>query len=533
MSGSSNYRPLPRAKVDLLDDATTLRSKSGTITKELRTMLDSLRQSLAIYSMPIENDVVAGARLVSEIGQGTFGIVWRAVDCQTNADVAVKVFRYERLAVDLTLHQFRRGARIMRRLNESREAPKTIVRLLRSDEADTAFVMEYMPRLDLTSNVDEWDTSVRLEVFENICRAVEFAHSRGVVHRDIRPQNILVRDSGFPVLADFDIADYTFLTKDTRLAPGNYLYAAPEQLACTGDPRNFAVDFFSLGRVLQFLLQGVNPTMGQRHVAGFPEFDDFFARTLNEDPESRPRSIRELLRLIPASPGTRRDSGELHSIPNFQNVRDQADRFWSDAQTLGKRKLYRTAIKKANEAIALIRDVDYGRCDDWERERDSWSVAIGERPLSAFIQELLHRYLPRKVALALGVLVVVVTAGSPWLKFLRASGSDAAIKVPGSDLSNVGLPIPAASANKQRQNIPDAAVAVDAGNSSAISTIETKNSAFALITSEPAMVRARAWMRSGLGNHSAVGPVLPLREGALALEPDEIQIGHLCLPYPI
>ncbi len=528
MSGSSKYRPLPRGKVDLLDDATTLRSKSGTITKELRGMLDSLRQDLAVYSMPVENDLVAGTRLVSEIGEGTFGVVWRAVDCQSGTDVAVKVFRYERLAVDLALHQFRRGARIMRRLSESREAPETILRLLRSDEADTAFVMEYMPHLDLTSNVDNWNMSARMEVFRIICRAVEFAHSRGVVHRDIRPQNILVRDDGLPVLADFDIADYTFLTKDTRLAPGTYLYAAPEQLACAGDPRNFAVDIFSLGRVLQFLLRGSDPLIGQKQVEGFPEFNDLFAKALSEDPENRPGSIRELLRLIPVSfaDGTPRNSRELQSLPNLQQVKGQADVLWSEAQALAKRKFYRPAIKKADQAIPLIQDLDYGRCDDWERERDSWRVAIGERPVSASIQEYLYRFLPRRVALPVGVLAVVVIASSPLLKLVRSSNSDLGpIRAPASTSSGGGASVTTPSANGSRQNILDTALALDVADSGADSATEKTTPAFALVKSEAAMARARAWMRAGLGNHSMVGPVLPLRKGALALDPDQVQIG--------
>jgi serine/threonine protein kinase len=420
VSEVSSYRPLPKESVERLDFATTVRSKSVPISRQLRNEIQALLQELVQYPMPDEGDIVAGARLVSVVGQGAFGVVWKAKDLETGLDVAVKVFRNERLAVELALHQFRRGIRIMRRLSESKEAPRTVVRFLRSDAADTAFVMEYVPHLDLALNISTWDISARLQTFRLVCEAVAFAHSKGVVHRDIRPQNILVRSDATPVLADFDIADFTFLTKNTQLSPGTVLYSAPEQLAGDVGPRTPTVDIFSLGRLLQFLLLRRDPLVGVRTLEDHSGYDEVLSGALDHDPARRPQSVTELLELVPQ--GLFREAAQSEQAASVSSAagaaRRTADLLWADAVQLASRRQFRSALTKADKAIKLIQDIDYNRCDDWQRESDRWKVATGERSLSAHMQEAFHRYLPLRMALLLGGVAICVLAALPLLKIL-------------------------------------------------------------------------------------------------------------------
>jgi predicted Ser/Thr protein kinase len=442
MIGTSGYRSLPKDSVERLDAATLERSKSAMVSRDLRNDIQALHQELAQYAMPEEGDLVAGARLLSEVGLGAFGVVWRARDLETGLDVAVKVFRRERLAVELALHQFRRGIRIMRRLSESSEVPGTVVRFLRADDADTAFLMEYVPCHDLAANVRGWNIEHRLEVFRRVCEAVAFSHSKGVVHRDIRPQNILVRDDATPVLADFDIADFTSLTKNTQLSPGTAVYSAPEQLA--GDMRRKAVtvDIFSLGRLLQFLLLQHDPLIGVRELNAFPGYNDVLSRALAIDPARRPQSVGELLQLIPVGVLPNLHQSELYG-PFAEEVRadiEKADRLWAVAVKLAASKKYWAAVSKADKAIELIREIDYDRCDDWQRERARWEVAKGDRPVWAYVQEEFFRYATLKLALPLGGLAVIGMAAVPLAKLRWSEGPTPSPSLPAQPIVSTAAP---------------------------------------------------------------------------------------------
>ncbi len=518
---SNNYEPLPRDLVFALDDATTKRSREHSADRELRDTIQRLYRRLAQFSMPTEGDVVAGARLVVEVGQGAFGIVWKAYDEERQSDVAVKVFRYERLAVELALHQFRRGARIMKRLSESSEAPATVLRMLRTDEAETAFAMEYLPRLDLTRNVARLTVKERLGFFSQICEAVSFAHSKGVVHRDIRPHNILVRDNDTPVLADFDIADFAFTTKNTRLAIGTLLYAAPEQLAGDNDPRNFAVDIFSLGRVLQFLLLGKDPPATTTTLSGFSEFDEILSQSLAIEPSKRPQTVEHLVSLLPLHVSATVETVPLLFADSIKKL-ETAKSVWRDAARLASNKMFRAAIKKGEAAIGLVQDDDYSLWDDWKSELDRWKVLVGDRTWAAHTQELFHRVVPGKTGLLIAGLLLIVAVTVPVLKVVvSAHGPSTTNEAPPStSLSGVATvkisspPATAASASPT----PDAPKLLK-------TPVVTANPAFSNLTNASSHARGEEWLARGVGRMGQQEPVLPLREHKLALDVDEVQLG--------
>jgi serine/threonine protein kinase len=183
------------------------------------------------------------------------------------------------------------------------------------------FVMEFVDGSDLQVLLKtgvSWDLEQRLEVAFQTADALDFAHRAGVIHRDMKPGNVMVvsSESGPHVkLVDFGIAhvERSNLTQE-QSHPGTFTYMAPEQLrGDVVDPLDPRRDVFSLGIVLCELFSGHHPFEAKsealitnrvlhgdpdppsRHVAGLPpELDTLILRMLAKDPEQRPGTAREV-----------------------------------------------------------------------------------------------------------------------------------------------------------------------------------------------------------------------------------------------
>src|SRR5215469_3429246 len=202
-------------------------------------------------------------KLVERIGIGGMGEVYRAfrTDDQYRKEVAIKLVRAEQ-GSGYILDRFRNERQILASL----EHPN-ICRLLdggTTPEGLPYFVMELIEGEPIDKYCAEHKSSVehRLELFLQVCSAVQFAHQRLIVHRDIKPANILVTKEGQPKLLDFGIAKILDPSANSAapvtlfqvLTPG---YASPEQVK--GEPITTASDVYSLGVVLYELLTGLSP----------------------------------------------------------------------------------------------------------------------------------------------------------------------------------------------------------------------------------------------------------------------------------
>ena len=202
-------------------------------------------------------------RIVREIGHGGMGAVYLATraDDEFSKEVAIKIVAAPLGDEDL-IRRFRRERQILAGL----EHP-LIARLLdggTTDEGLPYLVMEFVDgvRIDEYCRSRRLDTRERLRLFLDVCDAVQHAHANLVVHRDLKPQNILVTPDGRPRLLDFGIA--TLLTSEsgtgftqTALNAMTPEYASPEQLR--GERISIASDVYSLGIVLYELLTGTRP----------------------------------------------------------------------------------------------------------------------------------------------------------------------------------------------------------------------------------------------------------------------------------
>jgi eukaryotic-like serine/threonine-protein kinase len=201
-----------------------------------------------------------------EIAAGGMGAVYRAIraDGQYKQQVALKIVRSE-LGTELTATRFKNERQILATLNHP-----NIARIL--DGGTTAegmpyFVMELVEgqRIDQYCDAHKLATAERLKLFLQVCSAVENAHQHLVIHRDIKPGNILVNAEGVPKLLDFGIAKI-LEANEAADQPEQTIslirlltpeYASPEQVK--GEPITTASDIYSLGVVLYELLTGRTP----------------------------------------------------------------------------------------------------------------------------------------------------------------------------------------------------------------------------------------------------------------------------------
>jgi serine/threonine protein kinase len=203
--------------------------------------------------------------LAREIGAGGMGTVYLGVrtDDEYLQAVAVKLLRPGMYSPYL-LSRFRYERQILATLQHP-----NIARLIDGGTAPDGrpyFVMEYVEGLPIVEFCErhEWSLTKRLDLFRQVCAAVQHAHQKLVIHRDIKPCNILVSDDGEPKLLDFGIAKLLV----PELAPEGVRttisfrmmtpeYGSPEQLRC--EPVTTATDVYSLGIVLYELLTAKRP----------------------------------------------------------------------------------------------------------------------------------------------------------------------------------------------------------------------------------------------------------------------------------
>jgi serine/threonine protein kinase/tetratricopeptide (TPR) repeat protein len=225
-------------------------------------------------SPPLEQagTVIAGRyTLLEEVGDGGMGTVWKAEQTQpVRRIVALKLIKAG-MDTRTVLSRFeaeRQALALMEHPN--------IARVLDGGTTDSGrpyFVMEFVPGVPITEFCDEEHMSVaeRLDLFLQVCRAVQHAHTKGVIHRDLKPGNILVSRldptaPGVPKVIDFGLAKAMQepLTEVSRLTLhgvllGTPLYMSPEQADSNNLDIDARTDIFALGVILYELLTGTTP----------------------------------------------------------------------------------------------------------------------------------------------------------------------------------------------------------------------------------------------------------------------------------
>ena len=291
-----------------------------------------------------KGDRLGRFHLLEELGQGGMGSVYRARDEADGTIVAVKVIRPEAMQSSESLGRFRREAQVLTEVNNPH-----VTNLIEFNEDDVVpyLVMEFVAGQSLQQRLDrekKLDEPTAVAIMSDVCRALSAAHRRGIVHRDIKPDNILLADSDEKrvKLSDFGVARQLFDVESTRLtqagsAVGTPLYMSPEQCEDGGsaDPRS---DVYSIGATLFHLLAGRPPFLAnsfarlvRMHVEDAPPdlhaINDSLTesvcrivdRALAKQPQSRYSGSDELLRTFEDLAAGESSSAESHPLLPSEN----------------------------------------------------------------------------------------------------------------------------------------------------------------------------------------------------------------------
>ncbi|MGU3501972.1 Stk1 family PASTA domain-containing Ser/Thr kinase [Mycobacterium sp. C31M] len=253
------------------------------------------------------------------IGFGGMSEVHLARDVRLHRDVAVKVLRAD-LARDPSFYlRFRREAQNAAALNHP-----AIVAVYDTGEADTPngplpyIVMEYVDGVtlrDIVHTEGPMEPKRAIEIIADACQALNFSHQHGIIHRDVKPANIMISKSGAVKVMDFGIAralaDAGNSVTQTAAVIGTAQYLSPEQ--ARGEKVDARSDVYSLGCVLYEILTGEPPFIGDspvavayqhvredavppstRHAGISPELDAVVLKALSKNPENRYQSAAEM-----------------------------------------------------------------------------------------------------------------------------------------------------------------------------------------------------------------------------------------------
>jgi serine/threonine-protein kinase len=206
--------------------------------------------------------------IIRPLGSGGVADVYLAHDEVLGRDVALKMLNRERSGDEEFVERFRREARSAAALSH----PNIVSIYDRGESGDGScyISMEYLPGGTLKDRISRdgrLSPSVAAEVAVQISEALGAAHERGVIHRDIKPQNVLVTRSGDVKVVDFGIARAESDTSMTRtnLVMGTAAYMSPEQ--ATGSETEPRGDLYSLGVVMYEMLTGELPFKGEDPIA--------------------------------------------------------------------------------------------------------------------------------------------------------------------------------------------------------------------------------------------------------------------------
>jgi eukaryotic-like serine/threonine-protein kinase len=250
--------------------------------------------------------------IVEEIGRGAMGVVYRAHDPNLDIDLALKVLRKDRTGNEPFVRRFMAEARALGRLDHPE-----IVRVfnVERDGEDVYIAMELIAGVPISSRMKEQPCSTPATIADfalHMAQALDYAHKKGIIHRDVKPSNILYTASGFLKITDFGIAriEDPAGAEETQVGEilGTPAYMSPEQVL--GRQVDGRSDLFSLGIILYEMATGSRPFQGQGMSAIFNAITNLEPAPVHLVNPDLPRSLSDvIMKCLSKSPQARHADG--------------------------------------------------------------------------------------------------------------------------------------------------------------------------------------------------------------------------------
>jgi len=374
-------------------------------------------------------------RLLQEVGQGGMAVVYKATDTTLNREVAVKVLHPHLAAQEESRARLQREAHAVAKLRH--ENILEIFDYSGPDSAESYIVTEFIHGRTLKNFVAAEPLpfpEVAEMIASEVARALEHAHQFGVIHRDVKPENVMIRDDGLVKLTDFGIAQ--IIDKERMTVTGQLLgspaYMAPEHVE--GKPLDFRTDVFAVGILTyqlatgQLPFRGKNPHEVLKRIAEcrFQPADAVNAlvgkrlnrvidKALQREPDARYADVGEM----------RRELIEDLADAGVEDARAELGRYFADPK--GWARAFKPRLVAALTASGKARAAA-GRT---AAALELWGRALSHEPqgeaageLSALVGGVAahqrRSHLMRRGAAVAGALVVVAAAGLGARKWLAA-----------------------------------------------------------------------------------------------------------------
>ncbi len=269
------------------------------------------------HAGPADEDAIGlphipGYRILRKLGQGGMATVWLAVQESLERQVSIKVMAREALLDEISKQRFEHEARTIAKLEHP--CIVSVHEVGRTAEGRLYYVMPYLANGDLAQRDFAGDEPRIAEVLRSLLSALEYAHARGIVHRDVKAENVLFDNADRPLLTDFGIAlskrDKTRITT-VGLVVGSGGYMAPEQ--ARGDDVDGRADLYSVGVLAFELVTGRLPFLSpealalalmhaQDPVPRLPpekrHWQAFIDRAMAKSPDDRYRNAAQMQRAL-------------------------------------------------------------------------------------------------------------------------------------------------------------------------------------------------------------------------------------------
>jgi eukaryotic-like serine/threonine-protein kinase len=279
-------------RFELTSDAPTIAEGTFAASAGTSHSSDSNNQTL------LRPGTVLGRRyeILQILGEGGMGAVYRARDREVNRTVALKVIRPELTGNSAILDRFKQELVLSHQVTH-----KNVVRIYDMGDADGVkfITMEYIEGQDLRSLIAQhkiFQPEEAVEIMRQVCRALEAAHAVGVIHRDLKPQNIMRDKQGRVVVMDFGLArllDSDGGMTQTGAIVGTMEYMSPEQ--GLGKPLDERSDLFAVGLIFYELLTGKMPYKADSALASLVKRTHERAVPVSEESASIPRALSDIV----------------------------------------------------------------------------------------------------------------------------------------------------------------------------------------------------------------------------------------------